>query len=91
MPEAGHYRNPGVRQSRSARFGNKRTEQQALDIVLKWMWAKHEEAIARNEWLAKIISFKLLSGGHEFQFPALQKPIPAYQSSKASLFAEAQH
>ena len=52
LTDAGFYRNPGVKQSRSARFGHKRTEKDALDIVLKWMWSRHEEAVARNEWLA---------------------------------------
>ena len=38
MCRAGYYKNPGVKQSRSARYGpGIRTEEQALSIVLSWM------------------------------------------------------
>ena len=49
----GFYSNPGVRQSRSARFGVKRTEDDALKIVLGWMFAQHEEALKRAQNLSK--------------------------------------
>lgn len=49
----GFYTNPGVRQSRSARFGVKRTEDEALKIVLGWMFAQHEEALKRALNLSK--------------------------------------
>ena len=41
----GWYKNPGLQQSKSARFGKHiRTEADALKIVLAWMNQKHEEA-----------------------------------------------
>ena len=49
----GFYSNPGVRQSRSARFGVKRTEDDALKIVPGWMFAQHEEALKRAQNLSK--------------------------------------
>ena len=53
----GYYRNPGVKQSRSARFGVKRTEEEALNIVLKWMFAQHSEAEERALNLSKWFNF----------------------------------
>lgn len=53
----GYYRNPGVKQSRSARFGVKRTEEEALNIVLKWMFAQHSEAEKRALNLSKWFNF----------------------------------
>ena len=50
----GFYRNPGVKQSRSSRFGHRRTEEDALKIVLSWMDKKHKEAQQHQlifEWL----------------------------------------
>lgn len=53
----GYYRNPGVKQSRSARFGVKRTEEDALSIVLNWMFAQHAEAEKRALNLSKWFNF----------------------------------
>ena len=50
MCRAGYYKNPGVKQSRSARYGpGIRTEEQALSIVLSWMSKQHELAIERAQ------------------------------------------
>ena len=45
----GYYRNPGVQQSRSARFGpGLRSEEAAMGIVLAWMEFQHSQAAARR-------------------------------------------
>ena len=45
----GYYRNPGVQQSRSARFGpGLRSEEAAMGIVLAWMEFQHSQATARR-------------------------------------------
>ena len=45
----GFYANPGVQQSRSARFGpGVRSEEAALGIVLAWMEFQHTQATARR-------------------------------------------
>ena len=45
----GHYRNPGMQQSRSARFGpGLRSEEAAMGIVLAWMEFQHSQATARR-------------------------------------------
>lgn len=44
----GYYKNPGPRQSRSARWGkDHRSEDEALSLVLAWMEMHHSEASSR--------------------------------------------
>ena len=56
----GFYANPGIRQSRSARYGDgARTEEQALSIVLGWMELQHSWASerARCEMFGFVLGF----------------------------------
>ena len=56
----GHYRNPGVQQTRRARFGpGLRSEEAAMGIVLAWMEFQHSQATARRvaEFLSRNESF----------------------------------
>ena len=48
----GYYRNPGPKQSRSARFGpGLRSEEEALGLVLSWLEGRHAEAVERAKTL----------------------------------------
>ena len=49
MVMQGFYKNPGLKQSRSARFGGPfpRSEEEALGIVLSWMELQHSQASER--------------------------------------------